>query len=90
MTREQSAASIVTVGWHVVIAALKITRMAHSQEVRDALLMSSELEDCRIRVMDAQCLIKPEWAHGATCLVPFTEGQLVDLNSAGRELEPQC
>lgn len=67
---------------------LKITRMAHSQEVSDALLMSSELEYCRMRVLEAQCLIKPEWAHGATCLVPFTEGQLVDLNFAGRELEP--
>jgi hypothetical protein len=67
---------------------LKITRMAHSEEVRDALLTSPELEYCRARVLEAQCNIKPECAHGATCFVPFTEGQLADLISSGRELAP--
>lgn len=66
----------------------KITRMARSQETYDALFTSDELAFARSRVLEAQCELKPTWAGGATCLVPFTKEQLADLNHAGKELEP--
>jgi len=67
---------------------LKITRMARSQDTHDALFTSPELAHCRSRVADAECELQPAWAGGATCFVPFTEGQLADLSLAGEELEP--
>jgi len=66
---------------------LKITRMAHSQELLTAILESPKLESCRVRVAQAGCEISPDWGNGAKFLVPFTECQHRDLVEAGKELE---
>merc|ERR1712094_99955 len=44
---------------------------------------STDLHDCRQRVLDAQCEVFPRWANGACLLVPLIEGHVIE---AGIEL----
>lgn len=65
----------------------KITRMALADETVEALLNNEELANCRARVIEAGCEVRPTWAGGATLFVPFTEEQFADLRAVGKELE---
>ncbi|CAE7196823.1 HERC2, partial [Symbiodinium sp. CCMP2456] len=42
-------------------------------KVKEALLSSADLAECRQDVLDAGCEITPEWANGAVLLAPLTE-----------------
>ena len=44
-----------------------------SATVKQVLLNSAELAECRRDVVDANCEVTPEWANGAVLLAPLTE-----------------
>lgn len=57
----------------------------HSLDLMEALLVCSELDACRQRVLDAGCELKPAWAGGAFLLVPLTREMFSELEL---ELKP--
>ncbi|CAE7249948.1 hecd-1, partial [Symbiodinium sp. CCMP2456] len=44
-----------------------------SAAIKQVLLNSAELAECRRDVVDANCEVTPEWANGAVLLAPLTE-----------------
>merc|ERR1711892_640951 len=67
-------------------ALLKLTRMARSPSVDEALLTAPSLQHCRDRLLEAGCELKPAWAGGARFLVPFVTEQLEELLNQGLEV----
>lgn len=63
----------------VEVVVLRLTRMAHSEEVTSLLLNAPLLEKCHAQVRDAGCEVMPAWAHGAKLLVPFAEHRVQDV-----------
>ncbi|CAK9029516.1 E3 ubiquitin-protein ligase hecd-1 [Durusdinium trenchii] len=53
-----------------------VLRLSHSNsQVKNVLLTSKELDDCRRDVAEDGCEVTPEWANGAILLVPLTQEQ---------------
>lgn len=65
---------------------LRLTRMARTPDVLDALLSSPALEGCRNRVTEAGCEVAPHGVCGPKYLVPWTEQQLHELAQEGFEV----
>jgi len=68
------------------VVLLRLTRMARTPEVLDALLTSPALEECRNRVTEAGCQVAPHGACGPKFFVPCTEQQLEELVQVGFDL----
>jgi len=58
------------------ILVLRLTRMAGSPQVTSLLLTSPLLENCRARVIAAECEVAPMWAGGAKFFVPLSKDQV--------------
>lgn len=84
----QSKADLASTGMPLSsdgVVILCLTRHARSPEVIAVLLESlqcGELETCRVRVEQAGCEVMPEWADGATLLVPLTQEHMEDIDFA--------
>jgi hypothetical protein len=50
---------------------LRVTR--HDAEIRDSLMTSEVLDECRSRVKEAGCELSPDWGNGALFLIPFQD-----------------
>eukprot|EP00928_Gymnodinium_smaydae_P057381 TRINITY_DN4062_c0_g4_i1.p1 TRINITY_DN4062_c0_g4~~TRINITY_DN4062_c0_g4_i1.p1 ORF type:complete len:586 (-),score=77.66 TRINITY_DN4062_c0_g4_i1:234-1991(-) len=52
----------------------------HTPEMMPYLLESEELAASCARVLNAECCVRPAWAHGALLLVPVTEQYIKEAN----------
>lgn len=64
---------------------LRLTRMAQTPAVDEALLSAPSVKHCHELVSEAGCDFKPPWGHGARFLIPFTEEQLQEFVDQGIE-----
>jgi len=55
------------------LVLLRLNRHACAETVKHALEKGPALQECRDRVLSAQCEIRPQWARGAWVLTPMTE-----------------